>query len=373
MGMLRDYLEGRAIASVPGYAHAVAEREKNKQASLVSAMIARQAPDIVEPLMGKTLNPTHAAMLETLKRAMMSPDPELQHEAYKMLSNNQDRTFTAINPTDLVKNVNELERRGKAEGTTFDPGVLTDVLMQAIIKPQTQINMGDKPAPMEYIRNYRNPETMKPLAVKPGATMADLAAQGGVIVGDEAKQDALKTPPSEVMAAHTTNRKNIELTKQLIEKLTPGHPEYPKFEAALGAKNKLGELPLGTEALDALFPEQTGPKAEVGGLGMQQIYDASGKAVTAVEDRLGRPIIPKVTNSAAGVRERLLAKLRMYEEANQAIEESYPTEHGYYPFKSTTNSPPAQAERQVVKRAKDATGQEWVLYDDGTEEKVNAK
>lgn len=389
MGFLDELKMGYASVAAPQLYHTQMLREKDKQASLVSAMIARQAPDIMAPIMGKPLNDTHAAMLETLKRAMMSNDPELQHEAYKMLSNNQDRVFSAINPTDLVKNVREFESMVKATGGSVEPGVLTDIMLEAIVKPQTQINMGDKPAPIEYINNYRHPVTHEPMPVQPGATLKDLKEQGGVILNpDPVPKQTLKTPPAEAMTAYTANKKNMELTKRLLESLNPDSKEYKSYDDALGAKNILGELPLGTELLDHIYPEQTNPKARVASVSMQQIYDALGKAITAVEDRLGRPIIPKVTNSADAVRERLAAKLDVYKEANQSIEEAYPTTHGYFPFNSdetpikglpaaSSSDKPgltaAQPNHGRIVAEVMYNGKRWVKYEDGHKEQVDAK
>jgi len=139
MSFIDELKNGYASVAAPQLYHAQQLDNFNKQRNLVSSMVAQQAPDLVAPLMEQALNPTHKAMLQTLQRAMQSPDPALQEEAYKMLYNNQDRTFSAINPTDLIKNF-------QAGGIDVADPQNRDLLLQAILKPQTQINMG-KPAP----------------------------------------------------------------------------------------------------------------------------------------------------------------------------------------------------------------------------------
>lgn len=403
MSFFDDIKNGYASVAAPGLYHQQMLADKNRQLNLISAIVARQAPEIVAPLMQHSLNPTHAAMLETLKRAMMSPDPELQHEAYKMLSNNQDRTFSAINPTDLIKNF-------QAGGIDVSLPENKDLLLQAILKPQTQVNIGNsKPMPVDWAGKVYDSKTGRNIDINPTQSLDEAQQQYGGSLrfrNPEAKSKDLPKPSATQLGGFISNEASLAELKNTL-KLLEQNPD------AVGWIYKTGKLisPNNAEDINSAFdkhlfnltPEKQDLhrriRTAVSSVGALQRHDLSGASIPRAEmERLGH--IPDFDMKPESVKADLQVQIDHLQGIQNAYKQVFNGKDFYDISKLAKNPdqtnlpvrtkedgsveildvngsnqwiPEPKDAKTLVKKAKDAQGRTWGLYDDGTEELLDGK
>lgn len=131
MSLLMDFIKARAYANNPALARADQVRQMQQHALL----IAQQASALFDPIQKQQMDPMQAALVQQQRALMESGDPALQAQALKNMGNFQDRSFSIIQPTSEIKNV---ESTGAPKGSE----AFRQLMIRLLTKPQNEINMG---------------------------------------------------------------------------------------------------------------------------------------------------------------------------------------------------------------------------------------
>jgi hypothetical protein len=83
--------------------------------------------------------------------------------------------------------------------------------------------------------------------------------------------------------------------------------------------------------LQRIDPEGVNTRAYIADLGSMIVHDRSGAAVTASEMPRLKPFIPKSTDTAEAVQDKLKRFIRAFEQENNLYNETYGKEQGYRP------------------------------------------
>jgi hypothetical protein len=140
--------------------------------------------------------------------------------------------------------------------------------------------------------------------------------------------------PATANKAMISNEQNLSLAKTalaLAEGKTVG--EVKGDIAATGWKGVLSD-----EMLQRIDPEGVNTRAYIADLGSMIVHDRSGAAVTASEMPRLKPFIPKSTDTAEAVQDKLKRFIRAFEQENNLYNEAYSKEQGYRP-RSNANQP----------------------------------
>jgi len=133
--------------------------------------------------------------------------------------------------------------------------------------------------------------------------------------------------PAAANKAMISNEQNLSLAKTalaLAEGKTVG--EVKGDIAATGWKGVLSD-----EMLQRMDPEGVNTRAYIADLGSMIVHDRSGAAVTASEMPRLKPFIPKSTDTAEAVQDKLKRFIRAFEQENNLYNETYGKEQGYRP------------------------------------------
>lgn len=174
-----------------------------------------------------------------------------------------------------------------------------------------------------------------PTKAAPGTTM-----KGALVLGPDGKplQRPLKDIPSAAQTAIISNTQNINKVQQaidLIDGKTTG--ELKGDKNATGLK---GYLP--NTVLNRMDPEGTDTRAMIADIGSLVLHDRSGASVTASESPRLMPFIPLATDDKATVRKKLVRFKQLYEQEQQALQDTYSKDQGFKanPGKAASNDVP---------------------------------
>ena len=151
--------------------------------------------------------------------------------------------------------------------------------------------------------------------------------------------------PATANKAMISNEQNLSLAKTalaLAEGKTVG--EVKGDIAATGWKGVLSD-----EMLQRMDPEGVNTRAYIADLGSMIVHDRSGAAVTASEMPRLKPFIPKSTDTAEAVQDKLKRFIRAFEQENNLYNETYSKEQGYHPrSKANALTAAAPADKQAL-------------------------
>lgn len=158
------------------------------------------------------------------------------------------------------------------------------------------------------------------LGQQPSATM--VTGPNGEALGKP-----LKDIPASVNTAIITNAQNLATAKQALTLL--GGEGVGDLKGDKNATGLKGFLPQGV--LNRADAGGIDTRAMISDLGSMVLHDRSGAAVTAAESPRLMPFIPLITDSADTAKKKLQRFVQVYEQEQQALNDTYSKEQGYRP------------------------------------------
>ncbi|HEY8878640.1 MAG TPA: hypothetical protein VIN03_13820 [Roseateles sp.] len=163
------------------------------------------------------------------------------------------------------------------------------------------------------------PKKMKP-SEEPKATV--ITGPNGESLGKP-----MKDIPANVNTAIITNAQNLARVDQALKLL--GGQDIGELKGDKTATGVKGYLPQGL--LNRADSRGIDTRAMIADLGSMVIHDRSGAAVTAAESPRLMPFIPLITDSADTATKKLKRFKQVYEQEQQALNDTYSKAQGYKP------------------------------------------
>lgn len=137
----------------------------------------------------------------------------------------------------------------------------------------------------------------------------------------------LKDIPASVNTAIITNTQNLSKAQQALSLL-----QGNSVGAMTGDKEATGwKGMLPGSVLNRADPSGVDTRAAIADLGSMVLHDRSGAAVTASEYPRLQPFIPTATDDATTAAKKLRRFIQVYEQENQALQQTYSKDQGYKP------------------------------------------
>jgi hypothetical protein len=314
------------------------------------------APHLLDPYRQANLGPQHQAITASLQQALESGDPDLVKQSFEMLGNLQDRTFSMVMPTDLVKNVRYMGLRpGDGEGRK--------IMHDYLIKPNTQVNIGDKGVTHEEAQHIVDAEGNPPAFVPMGITR-DEAASRGWGYGHVPTQEEAKGQAGSDVAFESLDR---------MQDLMDSGIDMSGFGGALSRYRSESGIPNAAvdQFLNAtgykLSPEEAAMLSEAENLSNSMIAAMRGASVGPEEQAKFERSLPVVGQPAALFKANLATTRRNLEILNARKSKS----RGYKPKASLPRvgdrqSPPPQSDApKVVDSFTHTDGKTYYKMSDG--------
>ena len=141
-----------ALSGLSGedYGESIKRRQGAYQQAEMARMLQNQARDLFAPVEAQVQDPLAKALVHMTGGMAQSGNALLTEKLPELIHQMQGKLYQTVDPTDLQKNFN-------AAGINIGDPKNRDLMLQAILKPQTQINMGRPTPPAGY--HYSNPDS----------------------------------------------------------------------------------------------------------------------------------------------------------------------------------------------------------------------
>ena len=137
-----DFMQTVAAKRNPQLAAQLQQKREDEQALLQAANASKGAPAILDPLMKSEQDPIRMGIMQSIQARLASGHPAYIKSALDDLTKYTGSTLQTREPTALIK---EVEYNGPEK----------DFLRQVLVRPQTQVNIGDEKPPVNY--RWRDP------------------------------------------------------------------------------------------------------------------------------------------------------------------------------------------------------------------------